>query len=148
VTSSYGDPLYTVPQDAPFAYKDESTRIVLDIDYVWDSGIKFSSLTGYLTVDTVNNLDVNGSIDLPAYWFLSAGTLDLLSQEFNLVSSEDQRLRWVLGAFFQNQKVETFASERGWFVFIGGGEWHTPGWVLRGSRMKTTGQFLVISPMT
>ncbi len=120
VTSSYGDPLYTVPQDAPFAYKDKTTRIVLDIDYVWDSGIKFSSLTGYQTVDTINNLDVNGSIELPVYWFESKGTIDLWSQEFNLISAEDQRFRWVLGAFFQNQKAELADVADAGFTFWGG----------------------------
>ena len=120
VTSSYGDPLYTVPQDAPFAYKDKTTRVVLDIDYKWDNGIKFSSLTGYQTVDTINNLDVNDSIQLPVYWFESKGTIDLWSQEFNLVSADDQRFRWVLGAFFQNQKAELADVAHAGFTFWGG----------------------------
>ena len=119
VTSSFGDPLYSVPQDAPFAYTDESTRVVLDIDYAFDGGMTFSSLTGYQTLDLLNNLDLNASSD-PTYWFESAGKIDLWSQEFNLVSSDDQRLRWVLGLFFQNQKAKLLSIEDKGFVFTGG----------------------------
>jgi iron complex outermembrane receptor protein len=120
VTSSFGDPIYSVPQDAPFAYEDESLRFVLDIDYAMNNGIKFSSLTGYQELDTVNNLDVNGSEPL-TYWFKSAGKIDLTSQEFNLVSSDDQRLRWVLGGFWQNQKSELLPIDQYGFTFIGNG---------------------------
>ena len=120
VTSSYGDPLYDVHQDAPFDYTDKSKRATLDIDYVFESGITFSSLTGYQKAETVNNLDLNGSTQTPRYWFLSKGDIDLVSQEFNLISDEDQRLRWVVGAFLQNQKVDIPGPEELGFGFIGG----------------------------
>lgn len=120
VTSSYGDDLYDVHQDAPFEYTDQSTRVTLDIDYVFANGITFSSLTGYQKADTINNLDLNGSIQQPSYWFLSRGDIDLVSQEFNLISDEDQRLRWVLGIFLQNQKVDIPGPEELGFGFLGG----------------------------
>ena len=113
-------PLFVIHQDAPFEYRDESTRFVLDIDYVFDNGIKFSSLTGYQNAETVNNLDLNGGIPLPRYWFKSAGDIDLWSQEFNLISPDDQRLRWVVGVFLQNQKVEILPVDQFGFTFIGG----------------------------
>jgi iron complex outermembrane receptor protein len=112
--------LFTIHQDAPFKYLDKTTRVVLDIDYVFNNGIKFSSLTGYQTVDTVNNLDLNGGIPLPRYWFKSAGKIDLWSQEFNLISPDDQRLRWVLGVFLQNQKTKLQPVDKFGFTFIGG----------------------------
>ncbi|HMB59429.1 MAG TPA: TonB-dependent receptor [Xanthomonadales bacterium] len=120
VTSSYGDPLYTVPQYAPFAYRDKGIRFSLDMDYEFDNGITLSSLTGYSDVDTVNNLDVNGSIYPPIYWFKSGGNIKLWSQEFNLISDEDQRFRWVLGLFLQNQKAELLPVDEFGFTFIGG----------------------------
>ena len=120
VTSSFGDPLFTVHQDAPFAYVDESTRMVLDVDYVFDSGIKLSSLTGYQTVDSINNLDFSASDPLPRYWFRSNIALDFWSQEFNLISDEDQRLRWVLGLFVQHQKGELLPISEDGFTFYGG----------------------------
>jgi iron complex outermembrane receptor protein len=120
ITGSFGDNLFAVEQDAPFVYTDESKRVVLDIDYTMNNGIKFSSLTGYQEVDTVNNLDANGSV--PAvYWFKSAGNIQLLTQELNLVSRDDQRLRWVFGAFFSNQDIELLPPEQDGFTFWGNG---------------------------
>jgi iron complex outermembrane receptor protein len=112
--------LFSVHQDAPFYYVDETSRFTLDIDYEMNNGITFSSLTGYQTVDTQNNLDLNGGVETPTYWFLSMGAIDLWSQEFNLISDENQRLRWVLGFFTQNQKAELAPIDQNGFVFLGG----------------------------
>jgi iron complex outermembrane receptor protein len=113
-------PLFDIHQDAPFVYKDESTRATLDIDYEFDNGITFSSLTGFQAAETQNDLDVNGGIELPRYWFRSGGEIDLWSQEFNLISPDDQRLRWIGGVFLQNQKVELLPVDEFGFTFIGG----------------------------
>lgn len=118
--NTIGQPLFTIHQDAPFKYIDETMRVTLDVDYVMDNGVTFSSLTGFQTVDTVNNLDLNGAIQEPRYWFLSAGKIDLWSQEFNLVSDDDQRLRWVVGTFLQNQKSELLPVDQNGFTFVGG----------------------------
>jgi iron complex outermembrane receptor protein len=117
--SNVGD-LFSVHQDAPFFYVDETSRFTLDIDYEMDNGITFSSLTGYQTVDTQNDLDLNGGVEEPTYWFLSKGAIDLWSQEFNLISDENQRLRWVLGLFTQKQKAELAPIDQNGFVFLGG----------------------------
>jgi iron complex outermembrane receptor protein len=118
--SAIGEPLYDVPQDAPFTYRDKSTRAVLDIDYKFENGVTFSSLTGYQTGDTQNDLDVNGGIEQPRYWFLSKGDIEFWSQEFNLISADEQRVRWVVGVFLQNQKTELAPVSENGFVFVGG----------------------------
>jgi iron complex outermembrane receptor protein len=113
-------PPFVIHQDAPFVYHDKSTRATLDIDYVFDNGIKFSSLSGYQSAETQNDLDLNGGIESPRYWFRSQGDIDLLSQEFNLISPDEQRLRWVVGIFLQNQKIELPPVSEFGFTFIGG----------------------------
>jgi iron complex outermembrane receptor protein len=113
-------PLFVIHQDAPFVYQDKSNRATLDIDYEFDNGITFSSLTGYQSADTQNDLDLNGGIETPRYWFRSKGDIDLLSQELNLISPDDQRLRWVVGVFLQNQKIELAPVSEFGFTFIGG----------------------------
>jgi iron complex outermembrane receptor protein len=118
ITGSFGDNLFVVEQDAPFTYTDESSRSVLDIDYTFDNGVRFSSLTGYQQGDTVNNLDSNGTLPTPNF-FKSAGNIELLAQEFNLVSPDDQRLRWVLGAFYSDQTIELLPMDQDGFTFYG-----------------------------
>lgn len=113
-------PLFSIHQDAPFVYRDKGTRATLDIDYEFENGVTFSSLSGYQVAETQNDLDLNGGIETPRYWFRSAGDIDLWSQEFNLISAEDQRLRWVAGVFLQKQKVELLPVSEFGFTFIGG----------------------------
>ena len=118
-TSRYGEePLGNLEQNANFAYTDESTRVVMDLQYETGGGTKLTSLTGYQDVDTVNNLDVNAT-DPVYYEFGSAANLKIWSQEFNLISPGDQALSWVLGAFYEKVEARIPTWEHGGFVFIG-----------------------------
>jgi iron complex outermembrane receptor protein len=133
VTTRYGeDPLGNVEQNAAFAYTDESLRAVLDIKYTTSGGTTFSSLTGYQDVDTVNNLDVNATDPL-YYEFHSKANVKIYSQEFNLISPDDQRFGWVLGAFYQRTEARIPDWTDGGFNFIGNGfppdyPWATSPW--------------------
>lgn len=118
VVSSFGDDLFDVEQNGNLRYTDDSVRVVLDAKYELGNGIVLSSLSGYQDVDTVNNLDLNGTQD-PFYVFNSAGDIEIISQEFNLISPGDQRLRWVLGAFYQKQEIEIPTWQDGGFTFTG-----------------------------
>ncbi|HEX9659301.1 MAG TPA: TonB-dependent receptor, partial [Rhodothermales bacterium] len=105
VVSSVGFPLYDVPQCCEFDYTDKSLRVVGDLKYTLTNGITFSSLSAYQHLDTVNNLDLNGSLPL-FYQFKSNGTLEIVSQEFNVISAENQRLRWIVGGLYFEQNTE------------------------------------------
>jgi iron complex outermembrane receptor protein len=123
VTSSYGTPLFDVHQDAPFRYTDKSIRSVLDIKYKFDNGITLNSLSGAQSVHTINNLDLNGAIVTPSYWFQSQGNFYFYSQEFNLVSPDDQAFRWVVGVFAQRQlsRIPSYVETgKHGFTFTGG----------------------------
>jgi iron complex outermembrane receptor protein len=132
-TSVYGEePLGDLVQNAAFAYTDKSVRAILDVKYKADGGLTFTSLSGYQDVDTVNNLDVNAT--LPAYYyFQSKANVKIYSQEFNLISPDDQRLKWVVGAFYQKQTAGIPTWDKGGFNFIGNGlpptyPWATTPW--------------------
>ncbi len=132
-TSVFGEePLGDLAQNADFAYTDKSVRAILDVKYKADGGLTFTSLSGYQDVDTVNNLDVNAT--LPAYYyFQSKANVKIYSQEFNLISPDDQRLKWVVGAFYQKQKADIPTWDKGGFNFIGNGfppayPWATTPW--------------------
>lgn len=82
-------------------YKDQGERASLKLAWDFGGGYRLESLTGYSTVDTRANWDVNGSDPAP-FGFRSGGTFRNWSQELDLLSPADQRLRWVAGAFWQD----------------------------------------------
>ncbi|MBI2994473.1 MAG: TonB-dependent receptor [Gammaproteobacteria bacterium] len=118
VVSSPGFPIYDVPQNANIDYQDESFRVVGDLKYRFDNGITVSSLSAYQHLDTINNVDLNASLPL-FYQFISTGTLKIMSQEVNLISPDDQRIRWVVGGlYFQQDTDIPYWQEEG-FTFTG-----------------------------
>jgi iron complex outermembrane receptor protein len=118
-TTRYGeDPLGDIEQNAAFAYTDESLRAVLDVKYTTSGGTTFTSLTGYQDLDTVNNLDVNATDPL-YYEFRSKANIKIYSQEFDLISPDDQRFAWVLGAFFERTEARIPDWREDGFTFIG-----------------------------
>jgi iron complex outermembrane receptor protein len=117
VTTVYGEePLGDVVQNANFAYTDESTRVVLDLKYEFGSGVTLSSLSGYQDIESVNNLDLNATIP-QFYVFNSHLEADFYSQEFNLLSPDDQPFRWTLGLFWQKQDFPFAGLAAGWIQF-------------------------------
>jgi iron complex outermembrane receptor protein len=110
-TTDFGeDPLRpTACCGVDFEYVDRAVRAIVDVEYAFDNGLTLTSVTGYQFSDTVNNRSNNsgiGRFDLDPVadaeiGFLSQGDFTLYSQEFNLLSAEDQRLRWVTGVFYQ-----------------------------------------------
>jgi iron complex outermembrane receptor protein len=123
-TTVFGqEPLGVVEQYADFEYTDESTRAVLDLKYTFANGITLSSLSGYQDIQSVNNLDLNATLSPPAnpiYMFKSRIDADFYSQEFNLLSADDQAFRWTIGLFWQKQDSELPPWEEFGFTFIGG----------------------------
>ncbi len=69
----------------------------------------------------MNNLDLNATIvlPLPIYVFNSHIEADFYSQEFNLLSPDDQPFRWTLGLFWQKQDSHLLDWPQGGFNFIG-----------------------------
>jgi iron complex outermembrane receptor protein len=82
-------------------YRDEGERASLKLAYELENGIRIESLTGYSTVDTRANRDVNAHDPQP-FGFRAGGTFENLSQEIDILSAADQRVRWVVGAFWQD----------------------------------------------
>jgi iron complex outermembrane receptor protein len=118
VVTSPGFPLYDVEQNGEIAYKDESLRVVADLKFKTAGGMTFSSMSAYQILDSVNNLDLSASQPV-FYQFKSAFDVEIISQEFNLISPEDQALRWVLGAFYFQQDVDVPDWTEDGFTFTG-----------------------------
>jgi iron complex outermembrane receptor protein len=109
--STPGTPLFKITLNDPMAYLDKSIRQVVDIKYHFGDGITLHSLTGLQDVSTLNNLDADGGGPAPVLGiaaplhnsFKSQGNFFFYSQEFDLVSPDDQRFRWVVGLFGERQ---------------------------------------------
>jgi iron complex outermembrane receptor protein len=105
VVSSPGFSLYDVPQNGDINYKDKSFRVVGDLQYTFENGIKIKSLSAYQKLKTVNNLDLNASLPV-FYQFTSNGDFDIVSEEINIISPDDQRFRWIVGGLYFEQNTD------------------------------------------
>jgi iron complex outermembrane receptor protein len=81
-------------------YVDKGVRSSLKLSYDFDNGFKLNALSGFSTVKTRADWDVNGDNPAP-FGFRSGGKFTNYSQEINLLSPEDRRVRFVGGLFWQ-----------------------------------------------
>ena len=81
-------------------YVDKGVRVSLNMDYTFDNGFDLRSLTGYSTVKTRADEDINAQSPIPL-GFRSGGQFTNYSQEFDLLSPTDKRFRVVTGLFLQ-----------------------------------------------
>jgi iron complex outermembrane receptor protein len=102
------DPLdpFTLAQPAAQDQIQTNQRVSLEINYTFDSGISFRSLTSDIQGD---RLEVTGGDSLVA---APLGSVHLgpgmrsWSQEFNLISAEGQRLEWLVGLYTHDRHTE------------------------------------------
>jgi iron complex outermembrane receptor protein len=92
------------PQDA----RDKLIRSSLKLEYSFADGIKFRSVSGISSGSTMYRSDLDGEAELSAEnpqvidpyetFYDNVGEVQF-SQEFNLISPDDQRFTWLVGAF-------------------------------------------------
>ncbi|MEP9360231.1 TonB-dependent receptor [Sphingomonas sp. KR3-1] len=104
-----GDPL-VVAQNAYLNGRDEFGRIVLNMAYTTDGGMTFRSISGYQRGTTQINYDADGTAATgtaaaPALSFRDNITEEIWSQEFNIVSPDTGPFTWVLGGYWQSDKI-------------------------------------------
>ncbi len=100
----------------PNFYTDKGVRSSLNISYEFGGGYKITSLTGFSTVKTRADWDVNGANPY-AFYFRSGGTFTNYSQEFDLTSPDTQKLSWVAGLFLQRYLNHIPAPPQAGFSF-------------------------------
>jgi iron complex outermembrane receptor protein len=105
-TSPYNStlPLHTIATNGPYAAEDETARTVLNVSYEFANGITFRSISGAQYGTTMIRSDGDGTATLP-FTFYDKVEQRLLSQEFTLVSPDTDRLKWVLGAYYQDDLI-------------------------------------------
>lgn len=97
-------PLHTIATNGPYAAKDETARTVLNVSYEFANGVTLRSISGAQYGTTMIRSDADGTATLP-FTFYDEVEQRLLSQEFTLVSPDEGRLGWVLGAYYQDDLI-------------------------------------------
>jgi len=97
VASTVNDP-FTVTANANQMARDRFGRTVLRVEYTFDDGTKFRSLTGRQSGNTAYAGDLDGTSAGYSVFYDSTDET-LYSQEFNLISPDTSPLTWVLGAY-------------------------------------------------
>lgn len=98
------DSLFDIRTNGPFLAKDETVRSVLNVSYTFDNGMILRSITGYQDGTTAVRADSDGTATLPFTSDIEAEQR-LWSQEFNLISPDTGPLRWILGAYYQDDLI-------------------------------------------
>ena len=95
---------FTITANGPHSGKDETARVSLNVSYVLDNGITLRSITGYQDGISEFSTDLDGTSALNNT-FYDRVEEEVWSQEFNIVSPDNQRLTWIAGAFWQQDNV-------------------------------------------
>lgn len=84
---------------SPGGFDRKNTSVSLAVDKEFDSGLTLTSITGYVELETEQNVDNDYEARSIRY---SRATADLaeFSQELRLASSPDGSLRWMVGAYY------------------------------------------------
>ena len=104
------DGLFNIRWNGPARGVDEISRTTLNVNYQFDNGITLRSITGYQDGTTSVQADLDGTASLP---FTSNIKVDqrLWSQEFNLISPDEGRFSWIVGAYYQDDLIDFPAGQ-------------------------------------
>ncbi|XHS78014.1 TonB-dependent receptor [Burkholderiaceae bacterium UC74_6] len=97
VALTTSDP-FSVSSNAYQMARDRFGRSVLKVEYTFDNGMKFRSVTGRQGGNTAYSGDLDGTATASSVFYDSTDE-KLYSQEFNLISPDAGPLTWVLGAY-------------------------------------------------
>ncbi|HWA60724.1 MAG TPA: TonB-dependent receptor [Caulobacteraceae bacterium] len=109
----FGDPITSPDTSTLFHFAnnyetyavDQFVRSTLKADYVADSGITFRSISSYQRGRSGWKGDIDGTANAaPNYIIAEAVNEQLLSQEVNVISPDTGPFKWVLGAYYQNNR--------------------------------------------
>ena len=104
-TPNTADPLL-VASDAYLNGRDEFGRVVLNVSYETAGGVTLRSISGYQKGTTQINSDTDATATIvPRLTFRDRISERIWSQEFNIVSPNTGPFTWVLGGYYQHDKI-------------------------------------------
>lgn len=94
---------FDVSANANLESLDRMVRSILRVEYKFDGGYEFRSITAYQRANTKWQTDLDGT-DFLDDVFRDSVYETMPSQEFDLLSPANQRLSWIMGTFWQWNK--------------------------------------------
>jgi len=99
--------LFDITANADLYARDKFGRSSVKVDYSFEDGTTIRSITGYQWGNSAYKADLDGGVSRPApapnnWTFRDSVDEFLWSQELNIISPDDAALRWILGAYFQD----------------------------------------------
>jgi iron complex outermembrane receptor protein len=110
--------LFNITANAPMGARDKFFRSILRADYTLDSGIRLRSVSALSRGETYYLTDLDGT-SANVSTFGDTVYEKQISQELNVISPDDQRLTWLVGAFGLWNKY-TFAAPYKLFIGLPG----------------------------
>ncbi|CAN5512223.1 TonB-dependent receptor [soil metagenome] len=92
--------LFNITANAPMESRDKMVRSILKMEYDTDGGTKFRSITSIQNGNIRYGTDLDGTSSVTganSYFFDNVDETQV-SQEFNIISPDHQRLTWLIGA--------------------------------------------------
>jgi iron complex outermembrane recepter protein len=97
------DSLFVMGANADIHGLDRFGRAVLKVDYEFGNGTSLRSVTGYQEGRTEYRADLDGT-SVGTAIFGDAVDEVIFSQEINLISSDANAFKWILGAYYQEDE--------------------------------------------
>jgi iron complex outermembrane receptor protein len=108
---------------------DRFGRAALKLDYQFANGTTLRSVTGYQQGQTEYRADLDGT-SVGNSLFGDILEEEMYSQEINLISSDANRFKWIVGAYFQNDE-SFFPPDGGFYIIVPMGQY-----VLSGTNVR------------
>jgi len=111
VNTHYSD-IYDITANSPNKGLDRFVRSTVKMEYIFADGTKLRSVTGYTNGNTNYTTDLDGtdygsptsSTSARNWIFWDRVSETMWTEEINLISPDDQRITWVLGAMGQSNR--------------------------------------------
>jgi iron complex outermembrane receptor protein len=99
--------LFTFANNFKTYATDQFVRSILKVDYKTADDITFRSITSYQQGRSGWKGDIDGTAaTAPNFIIAEAVNERMWTQEFNVISPDAGRLKWVLGAYYQNNRYD------------------------------------------
>ncbi len=108
--------IFEITANADIHALDRFGRAVLKIDYEFANGTTLRSVSGYQEGQTEYRADLDGT-SAGNNIFGDIANEDIYSQEINLISSEANKLEWIVGAYYQHDE-SFFRPDGGFYIGV------------------------------